>query len=86
MQIINEALDKAKTELSNLLSEEVFLVKALYKGYEWNQFSQSGRLFIGSLFLNFFKNSDMRIFAIEKTSSAQQKCTKYSFVRRMLPC
>jgi hypothetical protein len=52
MPTVNELLDKAIDELSNLLHGEVFLLRDLFKGYEWNRISRSDRLLLGTLFLN----------------------------------
>ena len=69
----NELLEIAKGELKNLNSEEIFLVRDLFKGYEWNRISRSNRLLLGTLFLNFIKSDDIGIVPIEKTSSGQQR-------------
>ncbi|HCL02816.1 MAG TPA: hypothetical protein DHW61_10470 [Lachnoclostridium phytofermentans] len=73
MPIGNELLEIAKAELANLLSGEVFLVRDLFKGYEWNRNSHSNRLFLGTLLLKYIKTDDIGIVLIEKTSSGQQK-------------
>lgn len=36
---VNELLDIAKSELINLKYGEIFLVRDLFKGYEWNRIS-----------------------------------------------
>lgn len=41
---VNELLDATKSELSNLEAGEIFLVRDLFKGYEWNRISRSDRL------------------------------------------
>lgn len=73
---VNELLDVARLEISNIKTNEVFLVRDLFKGYEWNRISRSDRLLIGTLFLNYIKNDDMGVVPIEKTSSRQQKYKK----------
>ncbi|WP_395546901.1 MULTISPECIES: single-stranded DNA-binding protein [unclassified Lacrimispora] len=73
MPTVNELLEIAKTELANLLPGEVFLVRDLFKGYEWNRISRSDRLLLGTLFLNYIKTDDIGIVPIEKTSSGQQR-------------
>ena len=73
MPTVNELLDKAKEELSNLSSGEVFLLRDLFKGYEWNRISRSDRLLLGTLFLNDIKTDDIGVKPIEKTSSGQQR-------------
>ncbi|HAX73060.1 MAG TPA: hypothetical protein DCY20_06000 [Firmicutes bacterium] len=47
MPTVNELLDKAKAELTYLMQGEVFLVRDLFKGYEWNRISRSDRLLLG---------------------------------------
>ncbi|MDD4714795.1 MAG: single-stranded DNA-binding protein [Candidatus Absconditabacteria bacterium] len=72
----NELLEIAKEELKNLNSEEIFLVRDLFKGYEWNRISRSNRLLLGTLFINYIKSTDIGIVTIEKTSSGQQRYKK----------
>ena len=69
----NGLLEIAKEELKNLNSEEIFLVRDLFKGYEWNRISRSNRLLLGTLFINYIKSTDIGIVPIEKTSSGQQR-------------
>lgn len=73
MATANSFLEMAKKETENLISGEVFLVRDLFKGYEWNRISRSDRLLLGTLFLNYIKNADTQIEIIEKTTSGQQK-------------
>lgn len=72
----NQLLEIAKNEIINLNPGEIFLVRDLFKGYEWNRISRSERLLLGTLFLNLIKNTDIKISVIEKTSSGQQKYQK----------
>lgn len=70
-------LQKAINELSNLHSNEVFLVKELFKGYEWNRLKRSERLNLGTIFLNHIKNNpNLNISILDKTTSNQQKYMK----------
>lgn len=73
MPTVNGLVDIAKAELSSLLPGEVFLVRDLFKGYEWNRISRSDRLLLGTLFLNYIKSDDIGVVPIEKTSSGQQR-------------
>lgn len=73
MFTVNELLEVAKNELVNVKPNEIFLVRDLFKGYEWNRISRSDRLLLGTLFLNFIRNADTDVDIIEKTSSGQQK-------------
>ncbi|PWJ96483.1 single-stranded DNA-binding protein [Oceanotoga sp. DSM 15011] len=73
MSTVNELLDMSKIELTNLKSSEIFLVRDLFKGYEWNRISRSDRLLLGTLFLNYIKSNDISVVPIEKTLSGQQR-------------
>ena len=76
MLTVNELLEIAINELKNLRSNEVFLLRDLFKGYEWNRISRSDRLLLGTLFLNYIKSNDVGIAPIGKTSSGQQRYEK----------
>ncbi|MPN33781.1 hypothetical protein SDC9_181273 [bioreactor metagenome] len=70
---VNELLEIAIKEAENLMDAEIFLVKDLFKGYEWNRIPRNDRLLLGTLFLNYVNKTNGKIQAIEKTSSGQQK-------------
>jgi hypothetical protein len=74
----NELLNLAIKETSNLRQGEIFLVRDLFKGYEWNRISRKDRLLLGTLFLNRVNNEILGLKATAKTSSGQQK---YQIVR-----
>lgn len=76
MSTVNQLLEITKSEIKDLKSGEIFLVRDLFKGYEWNRIFRSERLLLGTLFINFVKNTDININIIEKTSSGQQKYQK----------
>ncbi len=78
MPNVNALLDIAKNEIANLDNGEIFLLRDLFKGYEWNRISRSDRLLLGILFLNYINITDDTVTAIEKTSSGQQKYKKSS--------
>lgn len=72
MRDVNELLIYAESEVNCLQSGEIFLVKDLFKGYEWKRIPKKDRILLGSLFLNSMKNkSECKI--IGKTSSNQQR-------------
>lgn len=73
MVIVNALLDQAIEETKHLYTNEIFLVKDLFKGYEWNRISRSDRLLLGTLFLNYVHTLGTHLEPIEKTSSGQQK-------------
>jgi len=70
---VNDLLVQAIKEVSNLNNGEKFLVRDLFKGYEWNRIPKKDRLLLGTLFLNHINKDNKEIQAIEKTSSGQQK-------------
>lgn len=69
----NELLEIAKSEINSLKTGEIFLLRDLFKGYEWNRISRSDRLLLGILFLNYIKSHNIDVASIEKTSSGQQR-------------
>ena len=73
---VNELLELAVKETDNVLNGEVFLVKDLFKGYEWNRIAVKDRLLLGTLFLNYVHKNESDLMAIEKTSSHQQRYKK----------
>lgn len=76
MLTVNELLDRAKNELQYLEADEIFLIRDLFKGHEWNRISRSDRLLLGTLFLNYVKTGNIGVAAIEKISSGQQRYKK----------
>lgn len=54
--IILDCLKRAIKEVLNLQRDEEFLVKDLFKGYEWNRLAIGERRMLGSLFLNEVRN------------------------------
>lgn len=73
MHDVNELLELALKETENLNDGEVFLVKELFKGYEWNRIPRKDRLLLGTLFLNLVNKNASSIRVIEKTTSGQQR-------------
>lgn len=73
MYDVNELLEVALKEAETLNDGEVFLLKELFKGYEWNRIPRKDRLFLGTLFLNYINRNTGSIKVIEKTTSGQQR-------------
>lgn len=73
MSDVNDMLEKAVYELQFLNKDEIFLVRDLFKGYEWKRIPRNDRLLLGTLFLNYINRIEERVKAIEKTSSNQQQ-------------
>lgn len=70
---VNVLLEIAIKEMINLKTNEVFLLRELFKGYEWNRIERKDRLLLWTLFVNYVKNENSNIKILEKTSSGQQK-------------
>ena len=70
---VNKLLEVAINETKSLKDDEVFLVKDLFKGYEWNRIPRSDRLLLGTLFLNYINKENTNINVIQKTTSGQQR-------------
>ena len=79
MLTVSELLNQAINEIKYLEVNEIFLLRDLFKGYEWNRISRSNRILLGTLFLNKISSENLEIAASIKTSSGQQK---YQIVRR----
>lgn len=73
MTDVNDLLSFAIKETENLVDGEIFLLKELFKGYEWNRIPRNERVLLGTLFLNYANTANCPITAIEKTSSGQQR-------------
>jgi hypothetical protein len=71
-------LQQALTELANLQPGEVFLVRDLFKGYEWNRISRANRLKLGTMFLAQVtaQGASYSIKVLNKTSANQQQYQK----------
>ena len=69
----NDLFSFARKKKKNLMDGETFLLKELFKGYEWNRIPRNERLLLGTLFLNYVNTTKCKIKAVEKTSSGQQK-------------
>ena len=55
----------------------MFVVKDLFKGYEWNKIARADRLRLGVLFLSWVQGDGKKLVKIEeKTHSGQQSYTK----------
>ena len=73
----NDLLESAKEEIKNLDKGDKFVVKDLFKGYEWNKIARADRLRLGVLFLSWVQGDGKKLVKIEeKTHSGQQSYTK----------
>lgn len=75
---VDVLLERALSEVELLEDEEIFLVKDLFKGYEWNRIPVKDRLLLGTLFLHEVHKEKVPVIAVEKTSSHQQRYQRIS--------
>ena len=75
---VDVLLERALSEVELLKEEEIFLVKDLFKGYEWNRIPVKDRLLLGTLFLHEVHKEKVPVLAVEKTSSHQQRYQRIS--------
>ena len=76
MDDLNSLLKKAVAETRNLREGESFLIKDLFKGYQWNRIAKGDRLLLGSMFLSYIGSHDCNISVADKGASGQQRYLK----------
>ncbi|BCA37286.1 single-stranded DNA-binding protein [Bacillus cereus] len=71
---LEELAEIAKATMKELTQGEEFIVKDLFRGFEWNRISKGDRTKLGSMFLNFAQNEGNKfIKATKKTPQNQQQ-------------
>lgn len=74
---LNELLTIAKETVNEVKPNEEFIVKELFRGFEWNRISKGDRTKLGSMFYNYVQNEgSQQIKALGKTPQNQQKYEK----------
>ena len=77
MATANDLLAWAIEETKHLHTNEIFLVRDLFKGYEWNKIARADRLRLGVLFLSWVQSEGKELIKIDdKTHSGQQSYIK----------
>ncbi|AUO12337.1 DUF1413 domain-containing protein [Priestia megaterium] len=67
----------AKETIKELEQDEEFIVKDLFRGFEWGRIAKGNRTKLGSMFFNFAENEGKKfITGIGKTPQNQQKYRK----------
>ncbi|MEK3834052.1 single-stranded DNA-binding protein [Paenibacillus sp. FSL R7-0128] len=67
----------AKATVPSLVQGEVFLVKDLFRGFEWNRIAKGNRTKLGSMFLNYAeKHASNSLKILGKTPQNQQMYEK----------
>ncbi|WP_345907478.1 single-stranded DNA-binding protein [Sphaerochaeta sp. UBA5849] len=74
---MNSLLQTAIDETKHVREGEIFLVKDLFKGYEWNRIAKRDRLMLGSLFLSYIGTHDCKVTIADKGASGQQRYLKH---------
>ncbi len=74
---MNSLLQTAIDEIKHVREGEIFLVKDLFKGYEWNRIAKRDRLMLGSLFLSYIGTHDCKVTIADKGASGQQRYLKH---------
>lgn len=74
---LQELFDIAKETVNELETGEEFIVKDLFRGFEWNRIQKGYRTKLGSVFLMFSQYEGKSIVkALDKTPQNQQKYIK----------
>lgn len=73
---VMELLEYAKNELKNIKRGEEFLVRDLFKGYEWARLTRATRIAVGSMFLLFAKDNKKLVKVSLKNAQNQQQYKK----------
>lgn len=74
---LQDLFNEAVNTLSDLQSGESFIVKQLFRGFEWERIDKGNRTKLGSMFFNYANSSGASIIrALGKTPQNQQKYEK----------
>lgn len=74
---LQDLFNEAVNTLSDLQSGEEFIVKQLFRGFEWERIDKGNRTRLGSMFFDYAKkNGSSLIIPLGKTPQNQQKYMK----------
>ncbi|WP_079913055.1 single-stranded DNA-binding protein [Paenibacillus sp. 32352] len=74
---LQDLMDVAKKTITELDQGEEFLVKDLFRGFEWNRIGKGDRTKLGSMFYNYVLNHASTIInPLGKTAQNQQRYEK----------
>lgn len=74
---LQDLLNESINTLSDLQSGEIFTVKQLFRGFEWERISKGNRTKLGSQFSNYAINAGSSIIQqLKKTSQNEQQYKK----------
>lgn len=67
---MDKLLEHCIKEIDYIHEDEIFIVKDLFKGYEWNRLSVGEKRNIGYIFRNYiYENKNLNIVNINKNSN-----------------
>ncbi|GIO38856.1 hypothetical protein J41TS12_37170 [Paenibacillus antibioticophila] len=74
---LQDLMDVAKATIAELGQGEEFLVKDLFRGFEWNRIAKGNRTKLGSMFYNYALNeASAQLKPLGKTPQNQQMYEK----------
>ena len=75
---LQELFNTAVSTLKEVESGEVFIVKELFRGFEWNRIPKANRTKLGSMVFAYANGADgsLEIEPLDKTPQNQQKYKK----------
>jgi hypothetical protein len=74
---LNELFELAKASTNDVASNEIFIVKDLFRGFEWNRISKGNRTKLGSMYFSYAQNEGKHdILPLGKTPQNQQQYKK----------
>lgn len=74
---LKELMEIAKVTVAELRQDEQFLVKSLFRGFEWERIGKGNRTKLGSMFFNYAGNEgNSLILPLGKTPQNQQMYRK----------
>lgn len=74
---LQDLFNESVNTLSDLQSGEIFIVKQLFRGFEWERISKGNRTKLGSMFFNYANNNGSSIIKpLGKTPQNQQQYLK----------
>lgn len=74
---LQDLFNESVNALSDLQPGEIFIVKQLFRGFEWERINKGNRTKLGSMFFNYANNTGSNIIQpLGKTSQNQQQYKK----------
>lgn len=78
---LSDLADYAEKEVKKLLPGEIFIVRDLFLGYEWNRIGKGNRTKLGGIFFRNVKEKESsNIEILDKTPQNQQRYRKKEVV------